>query len=131
MKRYFQNIVPHNRESIDKLRNCQKNYVLSGNHFAKRTFGSLALYHCGPLKIVVVVVAILPDFAFDVFTFFQQDFPAFIFRAFFVNKKATHCPLCIFCQKIVVFQNWRDEPAPAFLPGILDVFTFSGKFSRL
>ena len=33
---------------------------------AKRTFGSLALYHCGPLKIIVI--AILPEIVFDVFT---------------------------------------------------------------
>ena len=62
---------------------------------------------------------------------FLANFRAFQFRAFFVNEKATHCPLCIFCQKIIVLQNWRDERAPAFLPGILDVFTFSGKFPRL
>ena len=55
---------------------------------AKRTFGSLALHHCKPLKIIVVTI--LPDFVFDVFTFFLANFPAFNFRAFFVDKKAGH-----------------------------------------
>ena len=68
-------------------------------------------------------------------------------RSRYVNKETGercqpssggHDPVCVkmsladlgFSQ-IVVFQNWRDESASVFFAEILNVFMFSGKFSRL
>ena len=56
-------------------------------------------------NFVGVIITILPDFVFDIFTFFLANFPAFNFRAFFVDKKATYYPLCVCCQKIIILSK--------------------------